>query len=760
MRFDKMQAGKQDAHKERQTNEMNTGTLGERRERRRFPVRAFVWTLFAVQLAVRIAVSVFTKIGTTYGDELLYLELSQSLWTRGTLALYGLPVKFSKILYPLALSPFYAIQDPMARMTAISVFNAVLVSGAMIPGYLLARRILRDDRLLCLAMAVLALMPDMFFSATFMAENLYLPLLLWGFCFAYRTFEQERPKTGSAFLLGGWAFLLYLAKEAGAAFAAAGFCIYAVRVFRTKETRKEALLQLLAYSAALLVPFFLVRLTVFGRVPYSYEDQAGAGNLDSIGKWGFLAYAAFYMLLYYLQSVLFFPAAVPVLQRRKLPPAQRRMTSLAGLYILMVAAGIAFAISIPDDYGKTDALRIHLRYFIGTPFVLMLLFFARTEQEDGSRESRFYRSPLFWAALAFAAACLAVLQPIRFGSLVDAPALYAATELSGAGIRISILYTGIILLLLLLQVTGLRKKMAWVLAAVLLLSQAANGISFIRTARTAEAPPEDPAEAIALNRLMESLQGNILVVKDSVFNPYERMLDTYSDVTYYAVGSEELKELAFTEEGTIDLDEVKLPPVLPRYTADPGPYRAENVCYVVTSDATVQLAGSAGREITPEGFRRWRVFEAGTPNELVFFDTRVYRVGETITFYGDANCGEYAIRGFAGQESEFRWTEGNCAEIALRMAETGGEPLELVLSVAATIGVQHCEFTINGEPVHSCVLQEAGDIRFRIPEEVIRKSGNRLHVQIRLEDAKQPGNGDPRLLGLAVRELRIQAAEP
>ena len=136
-------------------------------------VKLFFALLLLISTAVRFLLSFYSKTAVTYNDELFYLELSQNIWLRGTLNVYAAPIRFTKLLYPLLLSPFYAVDDGLLRTRLISAFNTLLISSSLIPGYLLAKRVLKKDSHIMLALLALALSPNLLFSLTFMAENLY-----------------------------------------------------------------------------------------------------------------------------------------------------------------------------------------------------------------------------------------------------------------------------------------------------------------------------------------------------------------------------------------------------------------------------------------------------------------------------------------------------------------------------------------------------------------------------------------------------------
>ena len=75
-------------------------------------------------------------------DELIYSELARSLAAGHGLEVRGEPYLVS-LIYPLLLAPVYAIFDSLPdAYAAVKVVNAVVMSLAAVPAYLLARRVL------------------------------------------------------------------------------------------------------------------------------------------------------------------------------------------------------------------------------------------------------------------------------------------------------------------------------------------------------------------------------------------------------------------------------------------------------------------------------------------------------------------------------------------------------------------------------------------------------------------------------------------
>ena len=87
-------------------------------------------------------------------------------------------VPIVSLIYPLLLAPVYALFDSLPdAYAAVKVVNAVVMSLAAVPAYLLARRVLPTGLSLFAALLAVAL-PSMVYTGTVMTENAFYPAFL------------------------------------------------------------------------------------------------------------------------------------------------------------------------------------------------------------------------------------------------------------------------------------------------------------------------------------------------------------------------------------------------------------------------------------------------------------------------------------------------------------------------------------------------------------------------------------------------------
>ena len=118
-------------------------------------------------------------------DELIYSELAKSFARLRPLSRPRRPHDRLRAALPGRDRPAYALFDSIPQAYgAVKTINALVMSLAGIPAFLLARRVLPASWALLAAVLALAL-PSLLYTATVMTENLFYPLFLlaaWRSC--------------------------------------------------------------------------------------------------------------------------------------------------------------------------------------------------------------------------------------------------------------------------------------------------------------------------------------------------------------------------------------------------------------------------------------------------------------------------------------------------------------------------------------------------------------------------------------------------
>ena len=96
--------------------------------------------MVGLSVLVRLAIGLATPSPWILPDELLYTELARAIADGGLPAVRGDATLGWGVVYPVLIAPAWALfSDPVAAYHASLVVNAVVMSLAAVPAYLLAR---------------------------------------------------------------------------------------------------------------------------------------------------------------------------------------------------------------------------------------------------------------------------------------------------------------------------------------------------------------------------------------------------------------------------------------------------------------------------------------------------------------------------------------------------------------------------------------------------------------------------------------------
>src|SRR5919197_181153 len=120
-----------------------------------------------------------TRIPTPWiaPDELIYAELSRSLWEHGTLHLLGRPTSFFSFVYPALAGGPLSLRDGHLGYTLLKELQALLVSLTAVPVFLWGRTFV-STRLALVAAALAVAIPDLAYSGLILTDVALYPVLV------------------------------------------------------------------------------------------------------------------------------------------------------------------------------------------------------------------------------------------------------------------------------------------------------------------------------------------------------------------------------------------------------------------------------------------------------------------------------------------------------------------------------------------------------------------------------------------------------
>ncbi len=595
---------------------------------------AAVCLLFGLSVLIRGLILPGPHVLNTYYDELLYWGIAKTFWTAPAFTLYHLPVEFSKFIYAMVLSPLFLVKDAVLRAELAGWLNTIMISFSVFPAYRLARKLTASEGIQLLCLALFMCSPIMNYGEKYAPECLYLPMSLYLMLGYHALFqrigEPERSPMGvlcgRAALLGVFAHVCYLEKEAAAAFTGA-FLIWtlitAVKGLKRGNGRRY-LAAAGAHAGAFAVCYLAVKL-ILG-VQFSYSGQVGLSNVDSMYKIEYLMRCVISNGLYICVALFGLPALYwQIRKNRQARLAEEDAVHRDWMVAFFIAFGltlffISYGISVSEELGNVK-MRLHTRYII--PFLLP--FLALVLEEMRKSPKRTGRAGVA-VVLAVGVACVLLLSPNRYVSAYDSYDTWhlqdaytyfddLSKETGSGQAEETSLQTGLrsffakqtdgskeisynhgllislsvftLLTVLIVLLTGRRKKAAIALFCCLILAvEGYNNVVSVKRISTFGSIPESEARAYAqLDRDVGELtkDGNLLIISTEKLEAKKRKIETFFAFDWYSVLTKDLKRL-IGPNGVIDVCGVEMPVSLKQFASGSKYPKGTAFDYVLCTD--------------------------------------------------------------------------------------------------------------------------------------------------------------------------------
>ena len=302
-------------------------------------------------------------------DELIYSELARSVAAGEGFQVRDVPAAGFSLVYPLLISPAYALFDALPdAYAAVKTLNALFMSLAAVPAYLLARRVLAPG--LSLAAAVLAVaVPSFAYTGTVMTENVFFPLFLTTALML--VLVLERPTWRRQLALFGLVILLFATRVQAVAFVPAivvaplFLAWLGRRPLRQGSVGLRVLYGLFGGTAALLLTTQLAR-------GQSITNVFGAYAVVGDTSYDPATVARFF--LYHLAELDLYLGVLPFAAFALLILAARRLEPAVAAFLAAGLALTAAVLLVVAAFASVFANRIQERNtFVVAPFFLIAL---------------------------------------------------------------------------------------------------------------------------------------------------------------------------------------------------------------------------------------------------------------------------------------------------------------------------------------------------------------------------------------------------
>ena len=374
----------------------------------RVPPSVWLAVVVVVSALFRLQLSRNSPAPWIFADELIYAELAKSLASGGELLVRDTPTAGYGVLYPLLISPAWALFDSVPdAYAAAKAINAVLISLAAVPAYALARRLVGQGAALAAAVLAVAL-PSLAYSGTIMTENAFYPLFL--VVVLSLVLVLERPTVGRQLVLAALLGLAFLTRPQAVALAAAALTAPLLQGLLGGRVRAAVAAQRLLYvvAGALLL---LVPAVQLGRGE-SLTSLLGA--YSPVGEAGYEAGAVARYLLYHVAELDLYLGIAPAAAAALLVVCARgKEVRLDAFLAASIASSVWLLLLVSTFASKFSDRVLERNVFYLVPLVLIALL-AWIER-DAPRPPR--------AAAVAAVVAGALPGALPFARLIDAQAI-------------------------------------------------------------------------------------------------------------------------------------------------------------------------------------------------------------------------------------------------------------------------------------------------------------------------------------------------
>ncbi len=289
------------------------------------PARLLLSGIVAASFLLRFVAALWHTTPLYFPDEYIYSGIARSLAESGRPLIRGSSAHFPAMLEPLLAAPFWLTHDPALAYRLTQAENALAMSLAAIPMYLLVRRLGGGSWPALAAAALTVASPDLFFASFVLADAIAYPLVLGAVYLGVRALAEPTRR-----LQLGFAALAVLATFARIqyVFLPLVFVAAALVVERgsVRATWKRFRLSLLLYAAPLALAATLGPKRLLGYYSGVADLHVKPGE---IAHW--LGTDA--MLLAYAASFALVPGAIVGLAYALTRPRSREECGLAALTV-------------------------------------------------------------------------------------------------------------------------------------------------------------------------------------------------------------------------------------------------------------------------------------------------------------------------------------------------------------------------------------------------------------------------------------------
>ena len=345
------------------------------------------------------AIGGYLKTQRYYADEWIYLQTAYSIKNgyglTGFYGIEGLGAGYNRYVYSLLIVPACFITNISLRFKVIALINAISLSSAAIPVYLLSCRMNISRNKSLIAVVISLTMPYMNYSACFMSENAFIPIGAWLVYFNYMLIRAadytRRENIRRIVLTIVFVVLAYYTKGSGKMFAyIEALTLLLSFLYYRRERLRKYILRYLGIVAAIAIASFSA---FFYLASYTGEN-ATLQQLAYFANYGVFARFSFNDTIYWdsiltcIISFLMLFCIIPVIYHWFSIKSLSFGDKLFSFWLFILTC--LFMIEVVRlSYVRYPAnfSDVHSRYIVCVLMPIIVIFFKGLEQETEHRLS-------------------------------------------------------------------------------------------------------------------------------------------------------------------------------------------------------------------------------------------------------------------------------------------------------------------------------------------------------------------------------------
>ena len=332
--------------------------------------RMFLFICILLALILRAWLAAKLGYASIKGDELLHWGLSKSIFENGQTCMRMFPVDRFSSLYSISIAWVHIFQGCELQYTIARVSNSLYMVSALIPAYVLAKKVLQDRKFVWISVIVTAVLPEFVYNARILQENILFPMAIWTFYFVYKMYCSEKIRTRDIIVTAISSFFCYWAKEAGISIVLAILCSLIFNMFYERRI-KENIRSILVYIVSFGVTYIAIHGIYILMNPnidkiFLVSDALMNFNMQYIFKW---IRGGFHYLIILMMIVGFSVIVLPFVGFRYMKKEEQKtiMFSLFAVFWAIVE-------SVCMIYVGENMTRVHIRYLFYVIPIIWIFF--------------------------------------------------------------------------------------------------------------------------------------------------------------------------------------------------------------------------------------------------------------------------------------------------------------------------------------------------------------------------------------------------